>query len=176
MFNGSVCRVKTCPPKPWNYKLHNVSKEGFNHIFIGNFKENGECSGCHHIAAQECGYARIKKIEQDKNEVFTAEVIIQSKDNKCYKKYSTFFPEKWSIQTTLDKIEEAYKNSKLVTEELHLKKRHIRMGKTAEGITIKLHMDNFDNKKIFSAYPILKKQSTSDLTLPEHMPIYEDQD
>lgn len=166
---GSTCQVKTCPPEFYNYKLYHLSERGFSHIF----KIEQDCSGCHHVVAERCGLVKLRKIKEGKNHVFTAKVE-KIKGNSCTKAESTFFPENWSVQTTLDKIEEAYKNSHIEpqdtqyeyddedseTEKKVSKNKHtneIRLGKTSEGVKIKIVMDNKNPKKIFNAYPILEE-------------------
>ncbi|MDW8302506.1 MAG: EndoU domain-containing protein [Bacteroidia bacterium] len=150
-LQGSKCRVKTCPPDYRAYNLHHLTPKGFDHIFRGDFKSSGECSGCHHISAEKCGYVKIKKIKKkNKQGIFTAKISMEHNGIFCEKEHSTFFPQEWSIQHTLDKIEEAYQNSKLIQSEK-------RIGKTKEGITITLLMDKNNPTKIFNAYPVLEE-------------------
>lgn len=169
---GARCGVKICPPQAHNYTLHHITEKGFKHIFT--IEEN--CSGCHHIVAQKCGLIKIEKIKVGKNGVFIAK-IEKIKGISCKKESSTFFPEHWSVQTTLNKIEEAYQNSYVISKNTKPKydnddnddnehqnsdgrrtyDNEVRMGKTSEGITIKIIMDNENSDKIFNAYPVLEE-------------------
>lgn len=144
--SGTKCEVKTCPPSPYSYNLHHLTEKGFAHIFT----VEEDCSGCHHIVAEKCGLVKIKKIKQAKNGVFTAQVE-KIKGVSCSKYSSTFFPEHWSVQITLDKIEEAYNN--IITKETDSREM---IGKTSENISIKIIMDKYNQNKIFNAYPILE--------------------
>lgn len=149
--SGSTCSVKTCPPEPYRYKLHRLTERGFNHIF----RIEQDCSGCHHIVAQKCGLVKIKKIRMDKKGVFTA-IVEKVKGFSCIKKESTFFPEHWSVQTTLNKIEEAYLNAE--QKDIDMVRREL-IGTTSEGIRIKIIMDNKELTKIFNAYPIIAQEN-----------------
>jgi hypothetical protein len=170
VIGGSTCQVKSCPPQHDNYNLHHLTEKGFFHIF--NIEQ--DCLGCHHIAAEKCGLVRLEKIKTAKNGVFTAK-IEKIKGKRCTKSESTFFPQHWSVQTTLDKIEEAYQKSYIISESTRPEyysreynteeerdtykygyQNEVRLGKTTEGISIKIIMSGRNSNKIFNAYPILK--------------------
>jgi hypothetical protein len=150
LFWGSTCRKKqdACPLNPENYELHHVSEKGFRHIFQIDITD-GECSGCHHVVAEKCGLVSIKKKNTGKYGVFKATIETKDKTLPSCKKESTFFPKKWTVQTTLDKIEDAYQKSTVVDG-------NEREGKTSEGVIIKIIMDKNDKGKIFNAYPIMQ--------------------
>lgn len=156
IMGGGNCAVKTCPPQYHNYNLHNLTERGFAHIFT----IETDCTGCHHISAERCGLVKIEKEKTDKNGVFIGK-IRKIKGSPCKKDRSTFFPERWSIQTTLDKIEEARNNIIDKTYNTDTNEREV-TGKTSENITIKIIFDKQNPKKIFNAYPIFEQTSESD--------------
>lgn len=158
---GSTCRPNTCPPTSYNYNLYHLTERGFNHIF--SIEE--DCSGCHHVSAEKCGLVKIQKIKQGNHGIFTGKVE-KIKGNSCKKEESTFFPQEWSIQSTLNKIEEAYNNI-IRTDEKG------KIGKTSEGILIRIIPDKKKPDKIFNAFPILEQQERQENSKKKYQPYFE---
>jgi len=191
LFWGSTCRKKqdACPLNPENYELHHVSEKGFRHIFQIDITD-GECSGCHHVVAEKCGLVSIKKKNTGEYGVFKATIETKDKTLPSCKKESTFFPKKWTVQTTLDKIEEAYQDVLKNRNKAYLfedtveqdeedsyydnnddeeednyiynhnlykkKKRKTLIGKTSEGVRIKIILDKYNSDSIYNAYPVIE--------------------
>lgn len=150
---GFTCRSpRTCPLNAHAYNLHHLTERGFYHIFEVEVNGANKCSGCHHISAERCGLVKIEKIKTGKYGVFRGRV--QKKPYPICSKTSTFFPETWSVQTTLDKIEEAYQNAYVDT---YRSDRTTKVGRTQEGVKIRIIMDKHNPDKIYNAYPIMER-------------------
>lgn len=121
-------------------------KEGaLQHIFLGEINPRGKAVGFHYEEMQGTkGKVVAGTVSTpDKYGVYKAEVEITDGSRHGYK-MSSFFPKAWTAQEVVDRVNEAFVSRKLVTGNLF-------EGKTKDGITIQMYMDN---NKIVTAFPI----------------------
>lgn len=185
--------VELCPVDPENYNTYHLNRKGFHHIFeVDVGRKYRKCTGCHHIAAERCELVKIERDKSGRFGVFTAQVTVTNSKGELYcVKKSTFFPEHWSVQTTLNKIEEAYQDALKNRNKAYLfedtveqdeedsyydnnddeeeednyiynhnlykkKKRKTLIGKTSEGVRIKIILDKYNSDSIYNAYPVIE--------------------
>jgi hypothetical protein len=129
-----------------------ITEKTKRHIFKGEINRQGKAVGCHHINAIN-QYKTAQLVPNTRkngpNGLFKAKVRVKDEDGRWIAKvsnggYSTFFPEGWSEEKTMDAIKEAYRGKRRINGELF-------EGKTKEGITIQFYAkpDGF----IASAFP-----------------------
>ncbi len=124
----------------------------FEHIFgpeITCIKKGLELSGFHHDfmgLIEKTGLITFRYVKKGIHGVYGANWYYNGKE-----KYSTFFPKSWDRVKVMEKIMEAYKNSKL--PELTSQGNWQIKGITSEGIKIDIIIDKLG--KVISAYPII---------------------
>lgn len=129
-----------------------ITEKTKRHIFKGEINRQGKAVGCRHVnAINEYKTAQLvpNTRKNGPNGLFKAKVPVKNVDGRWITKvsnggYSTFFPEDWSEEKTLEAISEAYRGKRKVNGELY-------EGKTKDGITIQFYAkpDGF----IASAFP-----------------------
>jgi Bacterial EndoU nuclease len=129
-----------------------ITEKTKRHIFKGEINRQGKAVGCHHINAIN-KYKTAQLVEKTRkngpNGLFKAKVKVKNEEGQWIAKvsnqgYSTFFPEDWSEEKTIEAIKEAYKNKRNVNGELW-------EGKTNDGIIIQFYAKR--DGTIASAYP-----------------------
>lgn len=129
-----------------------ITEKTKRHIFKGEINRQGKAVGCHHIHAIN-KYKTAQLIDKTRKNgphgLFKAKVKVKNEDDKWVAKvsnqgYSTFFPEDWSEEKTIEAIQEAYQNRRQVNGELY-------EGKTNEGIILQFYAK--PDGTIASAYP-----------------------
>lgn len=129
-----------------------ITEKTKRHIFKGEINRQGKAVGCHHIHAinkYKTAQLMAKTRKNGPHGLFKAKVKVKNEDDKWVAKvsnqgYSTFFPEDWSDEKTIEAIEEAYQNKRLVNNELY-------EGKTTEGIILQFYAK--PDGTIASAFP-----------------------
>lgn len=129
-----------------------ITEKTKRHIFKGEINRQGNAVGCHHIHAinkYKTAQLIAKTRKNGPHGLFKAKVKVKNEDGKWVAKvsnqgYSTFFPEDWSEEKTIEAIQEAYQNKRLVNGELY-------KGKTTEGIILQFYAK--PDGTIASAYP-----------------------
>ena len=122
------------------------NSSAIEHIFNGTVNSQGKGSGYHYDMIEDSDGKIIEgtRSEKDKNGLYTAyvEVAGHKKDH-----YSTFYPDEWSPQETVDAINEAYDDAI---------SNHRVKGSTWIGycgdIEIDMYLDSKD--RIVSAFPV----------------------
>jgi hypothetical protein len=129
-----------------------ITEKTKRHIFKGEINRQGKAVGCHHVNAinqYKTAQLILNTRKNGSNGLFKAKVRVKNEDGRWITKvsnggYSTFFPEDWSEEKTIEAIKEAYRSKRRVNSELF-------EGKTKDGITIQFYAkpDGF----IASAFP-----------------------
>ncbi len=126
-------------------------KSTLEHLFLGTVK-NGEASGYHYDGIADTPGSIIPgtKSEPDAHGVYAGQVIVNGIPKTSYDGYSTFFPESWSPQDVIDKINDVYDHCELIEGILY-------GGLTEEGMEIDIVIRESDGM-IITAYPILEEE------------------
>ncbi|MFM8913509.1 MAG: EndoU domain-containing protein [Flammeovirgaceae bacterium] len=129
-----------------------ITEKTKRHIFQGEINRQGKAVGCHHINAIN-QYKTAQLVPNTRKNgpsgIFKAKVRVKDRNGRWIAKvsnggYSTFFPETWGEEKTLEAIKEVYNNKRKINGDLY-------EGKTKDGIAIQFYAkpDGF----IASAFP-----------------------
>lgn len=125
----------------------NFAKGALEHIFDGTINKKGKATG-YHYSMIEGSKGKIldgSRSKTDKNGIFTAKVEVSGVAKKGF---SSFYPETWSPQETVDAINTAYKEA---VDDPNNPHGELWVGHAGE-IEIDMYLN--ENKKIVTAYPI----------------------
>ena len=129
-----------------------ISEKTKRHIFQGEINRQGKAVGCHHIFAitkYKTSQLVDKSRKNGPKDIFKAKVKVKDENGRWIAKvsnqgFSTFYPESWNENKTLEAILEAYHTKRKVNGELW-------EGKCKEGIIIQMYVKS--DGSIASAFP-----------------------
>lgn len=129
---------------------NNFRNGALEHVLEGEVNSRGKAVGYHYEGFPTSKGEVIEGTKSKLNEdgIYTAKVKVDGVDKTSNGGKSSFFPEDWSAQDVVDRINETYESKVFVkgTDNTY-------RGETKDGVVIEMYIDT-KTDKIISAFPV----------------------